>query len=147
MLISKFVKFLMLISKFVNCPHVNSKSVPLQILYHSSVSSMITSLYYFSSKYLYFAQKESIKVKVCGSCECPGQNLPNSSCQFWNGKSIPFQISYHSLVSSHTTLLQKIKLILFLLWIKESHQSPNFETLMCSGENLPYSSCHFPNYK
>ena len=39
------------------------------------------------------------------------------------------------------------KLILFLLWIKGSHHYPNFETLNCSGENLPYSSCHFPNHK
>ena len=38
------------------------------------------------------------------------------------------------------------KLILFLLWIKGSHQNPNFETFKCSGENLPYS-CHFPNHK
>ena len=38
------------------------------------------------------------------------------------------------------------KLILFLLWIKGSHH-PNFETLNYSGENLPYSSCHFPNQK
>ena len=35
------------------------------------------------------------------------------------------------------------ELILFLLWIKGSHQSPNFDTSKCSGENLPYSSCHF----
>ena len=39
------------------------------------------------------------------------------------------------------------KLILFLLWIKGSHQSPNSETFECSGENLPNSSCHFPNQK
>ena len=39
------------------------------------------------------------------------------------------------------------KLIHFLLWIKGSNQSPNLETFKCSGENLPYSSCHFLNYK
>ena len=39
------------------------------------------------------------------------------------------------------------KLILFLLWIKGSHQNSNFETFICSGENLLYSSCHFPNHK
>ena len=38
-------------------------------------------------------------------------------------------------------------LILFLLWIKRSYQSPNFETFNCSGVYLPYSSCHFPNHK
>ena len=40
-----------------------------------------------------------------------------------------------------------LKLILFLMWIKGSHQSPIFETFKCSGENLPYSSCQFPNRK
>ena len=40
-----------------------------------------------------------------------------------------------------------IKLIHFLVWIKGSLQNPNFETLKCSGENLPYFLCHFPNNK
>ena len=39
------------------------------------------------------------------------------------------------------------KLLLFILWIKEYHHSPNFVTFKCSGENLPYSSCNFPNHK
>ena len=34
-----------------------------------------------------------------------------------------------------------------LLWTKESHQSPNFDTFKCSDENLQNSSCHFPNHK
>ena len=37
------------------------------------------------------------------------------------------------------------KVVLFQLWIKGSHQNPNFETFKCSGENFPYSSYHFPN--
>ena len=39
------------------------------------------------------------------------------------------------------------KLMHFLLWIKGSHKTPNFETFKCSIENLPNSLCHFPNYK
>ena len=39
------------------------------------------------------------------------------------------------------------KLMHFLLWIKGSHQSPNFETFKGSGKNLPHSSSHFPNHK
>ena len=35
----------------------------------------------------------------------------------------------------------------FLLWTKGSHESTNFDTFKCSGENLPNSSCHFPNHK
>ena len=37
------------------------------------------------------------------------------------------------------------KVIHFLLWAKGSHQSFNFDTFQCSGENLPNSSCHFPS--
>ena len=39
------------------------------------------------------------------------------------------------------------KLMDFLLWVKGSHQSTNFETFECSGENLPNFSCHFLNHK
>ena len=39
------------------------------------------------------------------------------------------------------------KVIPFLLWTKGSHQSPNFDTFKCFGENLPNFSCHFSNYK
>ena len=39
------------------------------------------------------------------------------------------------------------KLIHFLLWIKGPHQSPNFKTFQCSGENFLNSSCHFWKYK
>ena len=30
--------------------------------------------------------------------------------------------------------------------LKGSHQNPSFETFKYHGENLPYSSCHFPNH-
>ena len=39
------------------------------------------------------------------------------------------------------------KLIHFVLWIKGPNKSPNFDTFVCSGENEPNSSCHFPNHK
>ena len=35
----------------------------------------------------------------------------------------------------------------FLLWTKGSHENTNFDTFKCSDENLPNSSCHFPNHK
>ena len=37
------------------------------------------------------------------------------------------------------------KVIPFLLWTKGSHQSSNFDTFKCSGENLRNSSCLFSN--
>ena len=50
------------------------------------------------------------------------------------------------IVMTHNSFVN-FKLIHFLLWIKGSHQRPSFETFRCSGENFPYSSCHFPNRK
>ena len=35
----------------------------------------------------------------------------------------------------------------FLIWTKGSHQSPDFETSKCSGENSPNNSCHFLNHE
>ena len=46
------------------CQSWNDKSIPLQILYPSSVSWKITPLYFFSSNNIYFAQKEPIKMKI-----------------------------------------------------------------------------------
>ena len=48
---------------------------------------------------------------------------------------------------THNNSSGNFKVMHFLLWVKGSYQSPNFETFKCSGENLPYSSCHFPNHK
>ena len=83
----------------------NDKSIPLQILYPSSVSWKITPLYFFSSNSIYFAQKEAIKVKICETFECSGQNLSNSLCQFWNEKWISPQILTPSSVSWKITPL------------------------------------------
>ena len=41
----------------------------------------------------------------------------------------------------------RFKLVLFILRINWSHESPNFEIFKCYGEHLPYSLCHFPNNK
>ena len=65
------------------CQFLNKKSIPLQILYPSSVSWKITPLYFFSSNNIYFAQKEPIKVKMFETFESSGQNLSNCLlCQF-----------------------------------------------------------------
>ena len=88
-----------------SCHFLNHKSVLLWILHHSSVRWKITSLYFFSSNNIYFAQKKPIKVKIFETSECPGQHLSNSWCQFWNGKSIPLLILYPSSVSWKITPL------------------------------------------
>ena len=42
----------------------NDESIPVQILYLSLVSWKIIPLYFFSSKNIYFAQKEPIKMRM-----------------------------------------------------------------------------------
>ena len=50
------------------------------------------------------------------------------------------------IVMTHNFSL-KFQVIHFLLWAKGSHQSPNFDTFECSGENLLNCLCHFPSNK
>ena len=59
------------------CQFWNDKSIPPQILYPSLVSWKITSLYFFSSNNIYFAQKEPIKVNIFETFECSGQKFVN----------------------------------------------------------------------
>ena len=54
-------------------------------------------------------------------------------------------VSFFIVMTHNST--ENFKLIYFLLWAKISYQSSNFDTVECSGENLPNSSCHFPNDK
>ena len=44
-------------------------------------------------------------------------------------------------------VLVNFKLIHLLLWIKGPNKSPNFAIFVCSDEELPNSSYHFPNHK
>ena len=113
------------------CQFWNDKSIPLQILYPSSVSWKITPLDFFSSSNIYFAQKETIKVKIFETFECSGQNLSNSLCQFWNDKSIPLQILYPSSVSWKTTRLYffRSKIKYFAQAANESASFGDFQVL------------------
>ena len=82
------------------CQLWNNESIPPQILHPSLVSWNIIPLFFFSSKNIYFAQKEPNKMKIFETFECSVQILSNSLCQFWNEKSISLQILYLSSVSS-----------------------------------------------
>ena len=124
------------------CQFWNDKSIPLQILYPSSVSWKITPLYYFSSNNIYFAQKEPIKVKTFDTFEySAGQNLSNSFCQFWNDKSIPLQTLHPSSVSWKITPLHFFSSKKLYFAQKERIKVNIFETFDCSGQNLLSSLC------
>ena len=123
------------------CQFWNDKSVPLQIVYPSSVSWKVTPLYFSSSSNTYFAQKEPIKVKIFEIFECSGQNLSNSFCQFWNNKSIPLQILYPFSVSWKTTPLNVFSSNNIYFAQTEPIKVKIFEIFECSGQNLLNSLC------
>ena len=107
------------------CQFWNDNSIPLQILYPSSVSWKIIPLYFFSSSNIYFAQKKPIKMKFFEIFECSGQILSNSFCQFWNKESIPLQILYLSSISWKITLLCFLAQAKYIL-LKRSRLTWNF---------------------
>ena len=54
-------------------------------------------------------------------------------------------LSFFSVITHNSPAI--FWLMHFLLWTKGSHESTNFDNFKCSGENLPNSSCHFPDHK
>ena len=79
--------------------------------------------------------------------ECSGQNLSNSSCQFWNDKSIPYQIFHHSSVLSKLTPLYLFSSNNIYFDQKDPIKVKTLETFECSGQNLSNASCQFWNDK
>ena len=75
---SKFTKFLSFLKQQI--------SFPSNFFNQSWVPSNITSLYFLSWSIIYFGQKQPIKVQIFEIFECLGQNLLNSSCQFWTSQ-------------------------------------------------------------
>ena len=129
------------------CQFWNEKSIPLQVLYLSSVSWKIIPLYFFSLNNIYFAHKEPIQVKIFETFEHSGQNLSTSLCQFLNDKSIPLQIVYPSSVSWKTTPLYFLTSSNIYFAYKESVKVTIFETFKCSDQNLSNFLCQFWNDK
>ena len=54
------------------------------------------------------------------TCHYSHENLPNSSCHFWNQESVFLQTLHHSSVLSH--------LKIYMLWTKGAHESEDFQT-------------------
>ena len=122
------------------CQFWNDKSIPLQIVYPSSVSWKITPLYFLTSNNIYFAQKESIKMKIFETFECACQNLSNFLCQFWNDKLIPLQIVYSCSASWKIIPLYFFSSNNIYFAQKERIINENFWDFKCLGQNLSNSS-------
>ena len=97
-------------------------------------------------QYIYSAQKDHIKMKIFETFKCSNQNSFKflMSILKWQANSSLNFASFFTVMTHNSSV--DFKLISLLFWIKGSNQSPNFETCKCSGENWPYSSCHFPNH-
>ena len=112
-----------------SCHFGKHKSVFLQFLHQSLVPKNITCLYVFSSNIIYFLQNEPLKVfslKMFDAFECSDQNLSNPHANFEITSQFPFKFCI--ITRCHDTKLSvNFKLIHSQLWVKGSHQSPNFE--------------------
>ena len=136
MLRSKFVKLLTSILK----RQVNSSPNFVSLF---SFMKDKSSVLFFSSNNLYFAQKEPIKIKIFETFKCSGQNSSNSLCQLWNDKSVLLQILHNSSLSWQITLLWILSSYFFKFGLKDPIKIPVLSAL----EQMSYSSCHFRNHK
>ena len=103
------------------------------------MSWKINPLYFFSSNNIHFAQKEHIKMKIFETFKCSGQNSSNSSCQFWNDKSIPLQI-LHILHCHDTTPLWILSSNFFYFGLKEPIKIP-----ILRFSSALVKICHIPH--
>ena len=109
-----------------SCHFGKHKSVFLQFLHQSLVPKNITCLYVFSSNIRYFLRNEPLKVQMFDACVCLDQNLSNPHANFEITSQFPFKFCI--ITRCHDTKLSvNFKLIHPQLWVKGSHQSPNFE--------------------
>ena len=118
------------------CQSWNDKSIPLQILYPSSVSWKITPLY-FSSNKIYFAQKELIKIKIFETFKCSGQTLSNSSYQLWHDKLVALQILCNYSLPWQITPLWILSSYFFKFGLKDPIKIP----ILSGLEKI----CHIPH--
>ena len=122
----KFLKLLSGQVKICHIPYVNFETTSrfhskfcISLQFHDRY---LLYIFLVETINIYFAQKEPIKIKNFETFKCSGQNSSISSCQLWNGKSVPLQILCNFSLSWQITPL----------WILSS---------------CLYSLCHFPNHK
>ena len=107
-----------------SCHFWNRKSVFRQIFYQSWVPSNVTPLFLLNWSIIYFGQKQPIKVQIFEIFESLGQDLLNSSCQY---RTSQFLFKFCIFLHCHNKNFLNLKLIHFLLGIKVTHKSSNFE--------------------
>ena len=121
------------ILSYSSCHFPNHKSVFLQILHHSSVLWKMTCLYFFWSNFIYFAQKESIKVEIWEFRVIRSKFTKFLS--YLSNKSVFLQILHHSSVSRGITPLYLFNWnFLYMSWTKRTYQSTNLVKFHISSQ-------------
>ena len=113
-----------------SCHFSKHKSVSAQILHHSSVITYNYSIFFWL-KHNTLSTKVAHQSANFYTCHCLHKNSPNSSCHFWDQKSVSLQTLHHSSVSWDVTLLCTLHLKLHMVWTKRADQSANFQTFDC----------------
>ena len=108
--------------------------------------STITPVYFFSSNIIYFGQKSPLNCNFLKFWV-----LESKFVKFFTS-ILNWLVNFFSNFASFFIIITynfpvNFKLIHFLLWIKGPNKNPNFETLGCSGKNLPDSWRHFANHQ
>ena len=138
--VSPFVKFEIILPLF--CFLLD----PLTSKHCRTWSSMInfSICTFLSSNIIYLGQRRQLKSNFLDFqvLESKFIKLLMSVLKWQVSSSSNFALLF--IVMTHNSSVN-FKGTAFLLWTKGSHQSPNFDTFECSGENLPNSSCHFPH--
>ena len=106
------------------CQFWNCKSIPLQIVYPFSISWKITPLYFFSSKNIYFAQKESIKIKIFETCTCSGQKFVKFLISIWKWPVSSFSNFASSSLTWHITPLWIVSSYFFYFGLRDPIKVP-----------------------
>ena len=121
-------------------PHVNFENTCpffFRVCIKTSVPSNITPLYFFSSNITYFGQRSQLKSKFFRFSSALSKFIVFFMSILKHVNSFSIFASFFIVMTHYSSA--NFKLICFLFSTKGSHQS----TFECSGENFPYSSCHF----
>ena len=116
--------------------------------FHSFVGNLLSkikSLFFSLWKFVKFVMS-LLKTGVnfhCSKFKIQGLKFVKFWSQFWNDNSSSNFASFFIFLIHDSYV--NFKVIHFLLRMKESHQSPHFETFEWSGKNLPNPSSHFSN--
>ena len=117
--------------KICQIPYVNFETTSWFL------SKFCIPLHFFGSNYVYFAQKEPIKMTIFETLKCSRQDLSNSSCQLWNDKLVPIQIFRNSSLSWQITRLWILSSYFFKFGLKD----PILIPILSALEKI----CHIPH--